>query len=238
MTGIYILSGLMFVALVVLIYLVIRNSKQQKTEIKTEPLALPNLEGMAKTDDINHSKELLSTKIETVNQALNEYKTDLKQSIKDLDKNANDSNVKTSEHLGGLLARVENLQKDLNGKNGLLTNHLDNQRTQIEGSFNDVMKSLATLNEASQGLQRGMTEKNNGLTQNLTNQQTKIDNAFENVMKSLTILNETSQGIKTIENSVQTLQNIFLNNNKARGNLGEYVLEKLLNDVYGSNQDL
>ncbi|ATZ16680.1 DNA recombination protein RmuC [Entomoplasma freundtii] len=239
MIGIYVLSGLILAALLILLFIMIRNNKQQdKRTLDQQPLALPNLEGMAKVDDIIHSKELLSTKIESVNQALNDYKKDLKESIKDLDKNANDSNIKTSEHLGGLLAKVETLQDDLNGKNGLLTNYLHSQRTQMENSFGDVKKSLATLNEASQGLQRGLMANNTGLTTNLNQQQLKMDTAFENVLKSLTVLNETSQGIKTIEGSVQTLQNIFLNNNKARGNLGEYVLEKLLNDVYGANQDL
>ncbi len=134
--------------------------------------------------------------------------------------------------------------KELLEKQGLgLQNQLFDQKRELltlisEFQTNSVKndtkfnQKLTILNEGLSNFQNNLSKQDTDLKNNLNHQGEIISKSFTDVLSNLKVLKESTTTLKEVEEKVKTLNDIFLNNKK-RGNLGEYLLEKILSDMYG-----
>lgn len=134
--------------------------------------------------------------------------------------------------------KIENLQKQVAESKETISKTIE-KLTDIN-SRNDLFfnKNLTELTEKIQVLKTDLSKQDSDLKTDLSGQKNAINKSFSDVMTNLTILTESSKSLKTVEDKIKDLNNVFLNSNKTRGNLGEYVLGKLLSDLYGETQEL
>ncbi|PQP78373.1 DNA recombination protein RmuC [Spiroplasma sp. ChiS] len=143
-----------------------------------------------------------------------------------------------------LLQKDIQASKELLEKQGLgLQNQLSEQKRELltlisEFQTNSVKndtefnRNLAILNEGLNNFKNNLSKQDTDLKNNLTHQGEIISKSFTDVLSNLKVLKESTTTLKEVETKVKTLNDIFLNNKK-RGNLGEYLLEKVLSDMYG-----
>ncbi|AXF96747.1 DNA recombination protein RmuC [Spiroplasma phoeniceum] len=142
------------------------------------------------------------------------------------------------------------LQKDIQASKELLEkqwlglqNQLSEQKRELltlisEFKTNSVKndtkfnQNLTILNEGLSNFQNNLSKQDTDLKNNLNHQGQIISKSFTDVLSNLKVLKESTTTLKEVEEKVKTLNDIFLNNKK-RGNLGEYLLEKVLSDMYG-----
>jgi len=142
------------------------------------------------------------------------------------------------------------LQKDIQASKELLEkqwlglqNQLSEQKRELltlisEFQTNSVKndtefnRNLAILNEGLSNFKNNLSKQDTDLKNNLHHQGEIISKSFTDVLSNLKVLKESTTTLKEVEEKVKTLNDIFLNNKK-RGNLGEYLLEKVLSDMYG-----
>ncbi|WP_342255650.1 DNA recombination protein RmuC [Spiroplasma endosymbiont of Poecilobothrus nobilitatus] len=143
-----------------------------------------------------------------------------------------------------LLQKDIQASKELLEKQGLgLQNQLSEQKRELltlisEFQTNSVKndtefnQNLAILNEGLNNFKNNLSKQDTDLKNNLNHQGEIISKSFTDVLSNLKVLKESTTTLKEVEEKVKTLNDIFLNNKK-RGNLGEYLLEKVLSDMYG-----
>lgn len=143
-----------------------------------------------------------------------------------------------------LLQKDIQASKELLEKQGLgLQNQLSEQKRELltlisEFQTNSVKndaefnRNLAILNEGLNNFKNNLSKQDTDLKNNLNHQGEIISKSFTDVLSNLKVLKESTTTLKEVETKVKTLNDIFLNNKK-RGNLGEYLLEKVLSDMYG-----
>ncbi|MFU0251873.1 DNA recombination protein RmuC [Spiroplasma sp. Moj] len=143
-----------------------------------------------------------------------------------------------------LLQKDIQASKELLEKQGLgLQNQLSEQKRELltlisEFQTNSVKndtkfnQNLTILNEGLSNFQNNLSKQDTDLKNNLNHQGDIISKSFIDVLLNLKVLKESTTTLKEVEEKVKTLNDIFLNNKK-RGNLGEYLLEKVLSDMYG-----
>ncbi|MFJ1522454.1 DNA recombination protein RmuC [Spiroplasma sp. ald] len=143
-----------------------------------------------------------------------------------------------------LLQKDIQASKELLEKQGLgLQNQLSEQKRELltlisEFQTNSVKndtkfnQNLTILNEGLSNFQNNLSKQDTDLKNNLNHQGGIISKSFTDVLSNLKVLKESTTTLKEVEEKVKTLNDIFLNNKK-RGNLGEYLLEKVLSDMYG-----
>lgn len=112
-----------------------------------------------------------------------------------------------------------------------LINNFQKNSIKTDNSFN---QNLTILNEGLNNFKNNLSKQDTDLKNNLNHHNQIISKSFTDVLTNLKVLKESSLTLKNIEEKVKNLNNIFLNNKK-RGNLGEYLLEKILIDMYGNN---
>ncbi|WP_348736134.1 DNA recombination protein RmuC [Spiroplasma endosymbiont of Ammophila pubescens] len=145
-----------------------------------------------------------------------------------------------------LLQKDIQASKELLEKQGLgLQNQLSEQKRELltlisEFQTNSVKndtkfnQNLIILNEGLSNFQNNLSKQDTDLKNNLNHQGEIISKSFTDVLSNLKVLKESTTTLKEVEEKVKTLNDIFLNNKK-RGNLGEYLLEKVLSDMYGES---
>ncbi|WP_338991715.1 DNA recombination protein RmuC [Spiroplasma endosymbiont of Seladonia tumulorum] len=145
-----------------------------------------------------------------------------------------------------LLQKDIQASKELLEKQGLgLQNQLSEQKRELltlisEFQTNSVKndtkfnQNLTILNEGLSNFQNNLSKQDIDLKNNLNHQGEIISKSFTDVLSNLKVLKESTTTLKEVEEKVKTLNDIFLNNKK-RGNLGEYLLEKVLSDMYGES---
>lgn len=123
---------------------------------------------------------------------------------------------------------------------------LKNQLTELRNkqmesqseSFSQQQKLLLeTQKELREQLGNIMKNVNEGMAQNQTNLTEQLKNSNQviaNIQTKLGNLEESTQSIKEIGKDIASLQDI-LKTPKLRGNLGEYLLEELLKDIFPSS---
>ncbi|MFW4370991.1 MAG: DNA recombination protein RmuC [Spiroplasma sp. hy2] len=143
-----------------------------------------------------------------------------------------------------LLQKDIQASKELLEKQGLgLQNQLSEQKRELltlisEFQTNSVKndtkfnQNLTILNEGLSNFQNNLSKQDTDLKNNLNHQGDIISKSFTDVLSNLKVLKESTTTLKEVEEKVKTLNDIFLNNKK-RGNLGEYLLEKVLSDMCG-----
>ncbi|WP_253301514.1 DNA recombination protein RmuC [Spiroplasma endosymbiont of Phyllotreta cruciferae] len=110
-----------------------------------------------------------------------------------------------------------------------LISEFQRSSTDNDSQFN---RNIAILNEGLNSFKSNLSKQDSDLKNNLDNQGQFISRSFSDVLSNLNVLKESSATLKEVEKKVKALNDIFLNNKK-RGNLGEYLLEKVLSDMYG-----
>lgn len=135
---------------------------------------------------------------------------------------------------------VEDLQKDIaHSKETLkmqvetLEKQLNEFKTSWTGSDIDKGEKLVKLMANIENFQSSLMQKD------VDNKRTSdvIRTQVSEVIKDLAKLQESSTVLGKINDNVQSLQEVFINTKK-RGNAGEFVLEKILTNMLGSNQKL
>ncbi|WHQ37414.1 DNA recombination protein RmuC [Spiroplasma sp. SV19] len=107
------------------------------------------------------------------------------------------------------------------------------QRT-ATSSDNEFNRNITALNEGLNSFKSNLSKQDSDLKNNLEHQGQFISKSFSDVLSNLTVLKESTGTLKEVQDKVKSLNDIFLNNKK-RGNLGEYLLEKVLSDMYGES---
>ncbi|UZQ30131.1 MAG: DNA recombination protein RmuC [Spiroplasma phoeniceum] len=143
-----------------------------------------------------------------------------------------------------LLQKDIQASKELLEKQGLgLQNQLSEQKRELLTLISEFQKNsvkndtkfnqnLTSLNEGLSNFQNNLSKQDTDLKNNLNHQGEIISKSFTDVLSNLKVLKESTTTLKEVEEKVKTLNDIFLNNKK-RGNLGEYLLEKVLSNIYG-----
>lgn len=121
----------------------------------------------------------------------------------------------------------------------------------LKGQVKTLKQQLNDFKESWNGSDRDKTEKLINLMSKIDNFQKNLDKKEEDykrnadtiqrqvvdVMKDLVKLQQSSTVLGKINDNVQSLQEVFINTKK-RGSAGEFVLEKILTNMLGSNQKL
>lgn len=135
---------------------------------------------------------------------------------------------------------VENLQKDIAQSKEILKIQVEALEKQVNefktswtGSDVDKGEKLVKLLTNIDNFQQTLVTKdaNDKRTTDV------IRTQVSEVIKDLGKLQESSTVLGKINDNVQSLQEVFINTKK-RGNAGEFVLEKILTNMLGSNQKL
>ncbi|ATG97465.1 DNA recombination protein RmuC [Mesoplasma lactucae] len=102
----------------------------------------------------------------------------------------------------------------------------------------ETAKTLTSLKENLNILKTYEEKAEDGLIK----QNEKLTNRFNDVINGMNLLlknvQTSDEKVNEIGLKVNNINNIFTNNNKTRGTIGEYVLDKILSDVYGFSDDL
>ena len=127
-------------------------------------------------------------------------------------------------------AQMLDLKNELNE---LKTRQLESQQL----SFTSQQKLLLdTQNQLGSQLQQMMTIMNQNLNSTQSNITKQLDNSSRvigDIQTKLGVLETTAKNIQDIGNNISSLQDI-LQAPKLRGNLGEYLLEELLKQIFPS----
>ncbi len=94
---------------------------------------------------------------------------------------------------------------------------------------------LQQLNEVSRTVDQKLGESTKTLHESLRGQLSESTRIVREVTEGLTKLDETNKQVVSFADQLQSLQDI-LQNSKQRGALGEYYLEKVLQDVFAPTQ--
>jgi|GEM_PF-1934460 len=113
------------------------------------------------------------------------------------------------------------------------TKTLDTLLTSANTSDKKFIEDLTTLKSNLSSLIQTIDKDNKEVKDNLTRKDEKFNQSYQEVLMKLTNIITSTNNIEDVRVKLNSLNNIFLNNNKSRGNLGEYLLEKMLSDLYG-----
>lgn len=148
-------------------------------------------------------------------------------------------------------ANIEFLQKDISSSKELLEQQVKNlkeqveiQRTQLfqiidsfksswDTSDRDQREKVVTLIKQIENFQSSLNKKEDDYKRNAS----EIKSQVTDVIRDLTQLKESTTVLEKINDNIQNLQEVFLNTKK-RGNVGEYLLEKILTNMLGANSKL
>lgn len=114
-----------------------------------------------------------------------------------------------------------------------LKEQLNDFKISWNGSDRDKTEKLANLMTNIDNFQKNLDKKEEEYKRNADTIQRQV----VDVMKDLAKIQESSTVLSKINDNVQSLQEVFINTKK-RGNAGEYILEKILTNMLGSNQKL
>lgn len=135
---------------------------------------------------------------------------------------------------------IELLQKDIEHSKETLKNQVDILAGQLNdfknswtGSDNEKGAKLVSLITNIDKFQETLTQRDVDYKRNADVIRTQVTD----VIKDLAKLQESSNVLGKINDNVQSLQEVFVNTKK-RGNVGEYLLEKILTNMLGSNPKL
>lgn len=114
-----------------------------------------------------------------------------------------------------------------------LKEQLNDFKVSWNGSDRDKTQKLINLMNNIDNFQKNLDKKEEDYKRNAD----VIQRQVVDVMKDLAKLQESSTVLGKINDNVQSLQEVFINTKK-RGNVGEFVLEKILRNMLGSNSKL
>lgn len=114
-----------------------------------------------------------------------------------------------------------------------LKEQLNDFKTSWNGSDRDKTEKLINLMSNIDNFQKNLDKKEDDYKRNAD----VIQRQVVDVIKDLAKLQESSTVLGKINDNIQSLQEVFINTKK-RGNVGEFVLEKILTNMLGSNQKL
>lgn len=148
--------------------------------------------------------------------------------------------IKKNQKVPAVPMEVKSLQDEIFHSKEFLkmqVENLEKQLTEFKTNWNnsdgDKTKNLASLMANIDNFQKSLAEKNN------ENKNTAdiIRKQVSDVITELGKLQQSSTVLGKINDNVQSLQEVFINTKK-RGNAGEFILEKILTNMLGSNQKL
>lgn len=117
------------------------------------------------------------------------------------------------------------------------TKLLDSLSKTNSESDKKFIEDLTNLKTNLSNLSQMIDKDNKEVKQNLNNKDEKFNESYHQLMLSLNNIIAATNNIEDVRNKLTGLNNIFLNNNKTRGNLGEYLLNKMLSDLYGETNE-
>lgn len=128
---------------------------------------------------------------------------------------------------------IEHSKETLKMQVTTLENQLNEFKTSWNGSDKDKTEKLANLISNIDSFQKSLDKKES----DYKNSAEVIKGQVTSVIRDLAKLQESSTVLDKINDNVQSLQEVFVNTKK-RGNVGEYLLEKILTNMLGSNPKL
>ncbi len=130
---------------------------------------------------------------------------------------------------GQLMNQKEELSKIIKDQAQVINSFKDQAHNQDK----EFVAQLTTLDANLKNLDQNLQKQDSDLKVNLGTQNNKLENKMSEVIKDITTLKQSSETLNSLDEKVKSLQNVFLNSKK-RGNLGEYLLETILSDMYGN----
>ncbi len=104
-----------------------------------------------------------------------------------------------------------------------------------EGDEKGLSLILQQLNEVSRTVDQKLGESTKTMHESISTQHEKSIGMVRDVTERLARLDETNKQVVSFADQLQSLQDI-LQNSKQRGALGEYYLEKVLQDIFAPDQ--
>lgn len=125
--------------------------------------------------------------------------------------------------------QVKHLKDQLIAQNTIINNFKDNWT----GTDREKTEKIAKLITQLENFQSSLHRKEDDYKRNAD----VIKSQVGDVIKDLATLKTSSNVLGEINDNIKTLQEVFVNTKK-RGNVGEYLLEKILTNMLGANQKL
>ncbi|MCL2441325.1 MAG: DNA recombination protein RmuC [Treponema sp.] len=120
-----------------------------------------------------------------------------------------------------------------NQLNELKTKQMENQHISFSSQQNLLMETQKNLNNQLQQMMTIMNQSLNNTQNNITKQLSSTNQMFGDIHNQLGTLGKTVKNMEEIGKNISSLQDI-LQAPKLRGNLGEYLLEELLKQIFPS----
>lgn len=131
--------------------------------------------------------------------------------------------------------QLEKVQTELATQKNELIQLIHTFKDQSHSQDKQFIEKVSTLNANLKNLEQNLTNQDKSLKSNLNEQNLQLDHKLTSLLKDLSELKTSSKTLTSLDENVKNIQNIFLNSKK-RGNVGEYLLETILNDIYGNTQ--
>lgn len=148
--------------------------------------------------------------------------------------------IKKNQKVAGAPMEVQTLQDEISHLKEILKIQVENLEKQLNefkinwnGADRDKTEKLVSLMSSIDTFQKALvvTDADNKRITDV------IRTQVSEVIKDLAKLQESSTVLGKINDNVQSLQEVFINIKK-RGNVGEFILEKILTNMLGANQKL
>lgn len=147
------------------------------------------------------------------------------------------------------------LQKDIENSKNLLEQQVKTLQEQLKTQKEDLEKLISSfqskfvdenkvlygdigkLQESLKNFKDNSDKQDSDLNNRLDNEKNVLSKSINEVLKDLENLKKSSETLNEVDEKVKKLNDIFFNSKK-RGNLGEYLLETILIDMFGNNHNI
>lgn len=114
---------------------------------------------------------------------------------------------------------------------------VQDQLTNLINGFANINGSVGALKESLDGFKTNSDKQDSDLNSKLEEQKNYLSKSLTNVLVDLENLKKSTQTLTAVDEKIKNLNDVFLNSKKT-GNLGEFSLEIILTDIFGSNRNI
>ena len=159
-------------------------------------------------EEILKSQKLAESKVQELNQKLDDLKGRHQSEISNLRSEINEKNQQISQHLA-TIRRLENelVQRPNGSEIASLRQEISELKSRIQSLENEKQRLLAELNQEKQNHERTKTELNEKITIKEKEVNTLTQKLSDEQKTSLELINQLKSTIAQKDNEIQTLQN-------------------------------
>lgn len=129
--------------------------------------------------------------------------------------------------------KIINLQEQLTKRQDELIATITNFKDQAYHQDKEFVAKITALETNLRNIDGIIKKNDSDFNQKFEQKNQNLHDHFKELMKDLTLLKEQSNKLTTLDENVRSLQQVFTSSKK-QGNLGEYMLETIVNNIYGT----